>query len=118
MTNHKLKRRMSNTVTWLFLTVGAAVCTSGLWLLKVAAAAEPNSPKKIYLLRMMWLTGILLIGIIFVAVLLGFRRLMSVVKRKKHNKPTDTSSVWAQAGQRVELENEDDFSIDEMLSDD
>lgn len=118
MTNKPVKARISSTLMWIFLTAAGVVCGAGFVLLKMAAASELNGPKKVYLLRMMWLAGILLIAILVFAVVIFFRGLIKRRHKKTGVQATDTSSIWEEAGKRLELENEDDFSLDEMLSDD
>lgn len=104
-----MRSRLSKASFLLPCSVLVAMSVCLVWLvfeLLSLAQSEPDVKRKAGMVRLAFISGVLLIPVLLALCVVVWRRMRERVQKRTETKPTDTSSIWEEAGRRLTV-NED-----------
>ncbi len=103
------RRSYGRTFTSVILVAAAIILAAAVWRLAAAAGENRDDPAKwIYLSRMTYLMGGLLLVTLALLTMRGIRWISRRFKSPSNVEPTPLDSVWEEAGRRFELPADDE----------
>jgi len=111
-------RSSGRTLVSVLLVAAAVVLAAVFWQLSGAVSANSNNPAVwIYLIRMRYVTTVLLLVTVALLAMRGVRWLVARFKPPPPVEPTSQVSAWVEAGKRFELPADDQGEDGESPSD-
>jgi len=112
------RRSYGRTFTSVILVAAVIVLTAAVWRLSAAAMENRDNPAKwIYLSRMTYLMGGLLLVTLGLLAMRGIRWISGRFKSPEKVAPTPLDSAWEEAGRRFELPDDDENEYADPPSD-
>ena len=97
-------RAAGRTLLAVVLVAVAVILAAALWRLSAAASAGCEDPSlRGYLIRMTYLTAVLLMLTLAIMAMRGIRWVVARFKPPPPTEPTSQVSAWVEAGKRFEL---------------